>query len=222
MKTPNPYSGRWGGQFCRSSIIQTERKCECFDGKCKAALKYFEELLDEFKYSIPKGKCAGMIAESIQGVGGTIQFTKGYLKNAAALIRHNNGVFISDEVQTGFGRTGDHFWGFESHNIVPDIVTMAKGIGNGFPLACVVTTPKIAECLTQANHFNTYGGNPLACAAGLAVLEVIEKEGLQQNSKDVGNYFLKSLNELRNIHGVVGDVRGQVTDYYIRSIVSIL
>lgn len=75
-------------------------------------------------------------------------------------------------MQTGFGRTGYNFWGFESHNIVPDIVTMAKGIGNGFPLAAVVTTAKIAESLSGANHFNTYGGNPLACAAGIAVLEV--------------------------------------------------
>lgn len=81
------------------------------------------------KYSLPKGKCAGMIAESIQGVGGAVQFTKGYLKKASELVRSNNGIFISDEVQTGFGRTGDHFWGFESHDILPDIVTMAKGIG---------------------------------------------------------------------------------------------
>lgn len=150
-----------------------------------------------------------MIAESIQGVGGTIQFTKGYLNEAAAIVRKNNGIFISDEVQTGFGRTGDHFWGFESHGVVPDIVTMAKGIGNGFPLGAVVTTAKIAECLTQASHFNTYGGSPLACAAGIAVLEVIEKEGLQQNAKEVGTYLLKSLAQLRDTYDIVGDVRGQ-------------
>ncbi|XP_055314202.1 alanine--glyoxylate aminotransferase 2, mitochondrial isoform X3 [Sitodiplosis mosellana] len=210
VKNPNPYNGRWGGAACRTSPVQTDRECECFDGKCKATSNYIEELEDVFKYSIPKEKCAGMIAESIQGVGGTVQFTKGYLKEAATLVRLNNGLFISDEVQTGFGRTGDHFWGFESQDFVPDIVTMAKGIGNGFPLAAVVTTPKIAQCLTQSSHFNTFGGNPLACAAGLAVLEVIEKEGLQQNSKDVGTYFLKSLNQLRDIHEVVGDVRGQI------------
>lgn len=151
-----------------------------------------------------------MIAESIQGVGGIVQFTKGYIKQAAALIRENNGLFISDEVQTGFGRTGEHFWGFEQHEIIPDIVTMAKGIGNGFPLGAVITTPKIAECLSRAAIFNTYGGNPLACTAGLAVLEVIEKEGLQQNSKEVGTYFLKSLNQLRNVYDCIGDVRGQV------------
>lgn len=169
-----------------------------------------EDLSDVFNYSVPKGRCAGMIAESIQGVGGVIQFTKGYIKKAAELVRENNGLFISDEVQTGFGRTGENFWGFEGHDIIPDIVTMAKGIGNGFPLGAVVTTPKIAESLSRAAHFNTFGGNPLACTAGLAVLEVIEKEGLQQNSKEVGTYFLNSLNQLRNLYDVIGDVRGQV------------
>lgn len=158
---------------------------------------------------MPKGKCAGMFAESIQGVGGTIQFTKGYIKRAADLVRNNGGVFISDEVQTGFGRTGTQFWGFDSHDIIPDIVTMAKGIGNGFPLAGVITTSRIAKVMDQALHFNTFGGNPMACAAGLAVLEVIEKEELQKNSLNVGTYFLKSLEELRRVHNIVGDVRGQ-------------
>lgn len=79
---------------------------------------------------------------------------------------------MADEVQTGFGRTGEHFWGFEMHEIVPDIVTMAKGIGNGFPLGAVVTTKEVAAALAKAAHFNTYGGNPLACAAGIAVLDV--------------------------------------------------
>lgn len=211
VKKPDPYNGFWGGQYCRTSPIQTDRKCDCSEDKCKATDNYVNDLKDVYKYSLPKGKIAGMIAESIQGVGGTIQFTKGYIKEAANLVRENNGVFISDEVQTGFGRTGDHFWGFESHGIIPDIVTMAKGIGNGFPLGAVVTTSKIAECLLKASHFNTYGGNPLACAAGSAVLDVIEKEGLQQNSKEVGTYFLKSLDQLRKVYNVVGDVRGQVS-----------
>lgn len=216
MKNPDPFNGIWGGQYCRPSPVQSDRKCDCFDGTCKATDKYMEELRDVFNYSVPKGRCAGMIAESIQGVGGVVQFTKGYIKKAADLVHENNGLFISDEVQTGFGRTGDHFWGFQNHDIIPDIVTMAKGIGNGFPLGAVVTTPKIAESLSRAAHFNTYGGNPLACTAGLAVLEVIEKEGLQQNSKEVGTYFLNSLNQLRNLYDVIGDVRGQVCEHWIR------
>lgn len=150
-----------------------------------------------------------MFAESIQGVGGTVQFPKGFIKKAAELVRSNGGVFISDEVQTGFGRTGEHFWGFEGHGIVPDIVTMAKGIGNGFPLAAVVTTPKIAACLGDALHFNTFGGNPMASAVGLAVLEVIEEEKLQKNSLVVGTHFLNALEKLMDKHDVIGDVRGK-------------
>lgn len=87
-------------------------------------------------------------------------------------MQRKGGLFIADEVQTGFGRTGEHFWGFEAHGIQPDIVTMAKGIGNGFPLGAVVTTEKIASSLNEAAHFNTFGGNPVACATASAVLDV--------------------------------------------------
>ena len=108
-------------------------------------LDQFEELV---RYSLPKGKSvAGFFAESIQGVGGSVQYPMGYLKRAFERVRELGGVCISDEVQTGFGRTGDHYWGFQGHGVVPDIVTMAKGIGNGFPMAAVVTTPEIASHL---------------------------------------------------------------------------
>lgn len=168
----DPYSGIWGGKNCRDSPVQTNRNCNCSHGKCQAEDNYINQLESEFKYSLPKGKCAAMFAESIQGVGGSVQFPRNYLKRAIDLVHENGGVFISDEVQTGFGRTGEHYWGFEGHGIIPDIVTMAKGIGNGFPLGAVVTTPKIAQVLTQALHFNTYSGNPLACSVGMAVLDV--------------------------------------------------
>lgn len=168
----DPYLGIWGGRNCRDSPVQTTRECNCSLGKCEAGDNYINQLEQEFKYSLPKGKCAAMFAESMQGVGGTVQFPKNYLKQAVDLVHANGGLFISDEVQTGFGRTGEHFWGFEGHGIMPDIVTMAKGIGNGFPIGAVVTTPKIAQVLTQALHFNTYGGNPLASAVGMAVLDV--------------------------------------------------
>ncbi|EDW40045.1 GL18115 [Drosophila persimilis] len=208
VMNPDPYQGIWGGAACRDSPVQTTRSCQCQEG-CQAGDAYYNELEETFKYSLPRGKVAAMFAESIQGVGGTVQFPKGYLKRAAALIRANGGLFVADEVQTGFGRTGEHFWGFEGHDYVPDIVTMAKGIGNGFPLAAVVTTPEIAASLGQALHFNTYGGNPMASAVGIAVLDVIEEEQLQRNSLEVGTYFLKCLEELQQRFEIVGDVRGK-------------
>jgi len=205
---PDVYAGLWGGSNCRDSPVQTNRACDC-TGQCLAAEKYYQQLEEVFKYSLPRGRVAAFIAESIQGVGGAVQFPKGYLKKAFELVRINGGVCISDEVQTGFGRTGEHFWGFEGHGVRPDIVTMAKGIGNGFPLAAVVTTPAIAEALTQALHFNTFGGNPVASAVGLAVLDVIETERLQRNAASVGTHLLLALAELRDKFECVGDVRGK-------------
>lgn len=169
---PDVYKGLWGGKYCRDSPIQTDRQCNCTPGECLASKNYLKQLDEVFKYSLPRGKCAAMFAESIQGVGGSVQFPRGYIKKAAQMVRDNGGVFVSDEVQTGFGRTGDHFWGFEGHGIEPDIVSMAKGIGNGFPLAAVVTKKEIANVMGQALHFNTFGGNPLASAVGIAVLDV--------------------------------------------------
>lgn len=129
MINPDPYNGYWGGQNCRDSVAQPNRECTCnATNGCTATENYVDALRNVFKYSIPRNKCAGMIAESIQGVGGAVQFTKGYIKQAAQITRDNGGVFISDEVQTGFGRTGEHFWGYQSHDIIPDIVTMAKGV----------------------------------------------------------------------------------------------
>lgn len=210
VMNPDPYRGIWGGAACRDSPCQTDRSCACSaETGCQASERYYNELEETFKYSLPRGKVAAMFAESIQGVGGTVQFPKGYIKKAAELVRANGGLFVSDEVQTGFGRTGDHFWGFESHGIIPDIVTMAKGIGNGFPMAAIVTTPEIAKSMSKALHFNTFGGNPMASAVGIAVLDVIEEEQLQKNSLEVGTYFLKSLEALKERFDIVGDVRGK-------------
>jgi alanine-glyoxylate transaminase / (R)-3-amino-2-methylpropionate-pyruvate transaminase len=155
------------------------------------------------------GQVAAFVAESIQGVGGVVVFPDGYLKQAYEHVRAAGGVCIADEVQAGFGRTGTHFWGFESQGVIPDIVTMAKGIGDGYPMAAVVTTPQIASVLAKRIHFNTFGGNPVACATGKAVLEVIERENLQQNSLNVGNYLLAGLEKLKAKHTIVGDVRGK-------------
>jgi alanine-glyoxylate transaminase/(R)-3-amino-2-methylpropionate-pyruvate transaminase len=115
---------------------------------------------------------------------------------------------IADEVQTGFGRTGDHYWGFQNFDVIPDIVVMAKGIGNGVPLAAVTTRKEIAQALTNRIHFNTFGGNPVCMAAGSAVLDVIDEEGLQENCRVVGARLKNGLKKLMAEHAIVGDVRG--------------
>ncbi|KAI8425961.1 hypothetical protein MSG28_004949 [Choristoneura fumiferana] len=203
---PDPLRGIWGG--CRDSLSQVPGSCSC-PMDCVHSDKYVHQLNELLDNSLPKGKVAGFFAESIQGVNGTVQFPKGYLRKAAELIRTNGGVYIADEVQTGFGRMGDAFWGFETHGVVPDIVTMAKGIGNGFPLAAVVTTKEIAEAHMRATYFNTFGGNALASTVGEAVLKVIEEENLQQNSKVIGKYFMENLMQLQKTYPVIGDVRGK-------------
>ncbi len=166
-----------------------------------------EEIREIIRYSTP-GRVAALITEPIQGVGGATRGAPEYLRLAYEIVRDHGGLCISDEVQTGFGRTGDHYWGFESSGVVPDIVTMAKGIGNGVPLGALTTRREIAEVMTQRVHFNTFGGNPVCMAAGLAVLEVIEEEGLQENSRVVGGHFKSGLEELQQRHPLIGDVRG--------------
>jgi alanine-glyoxylate transaminase / (R)-3-amino-2-methylpropionate-pyruvate transaminase len=173
-----------------------------------AGRKYADDVKSLIDYATP-GQVAGFIAESIQGVGGFVEFPQGYLKHAYEHVRAAGGLCIADEVQTGFGRTGTHFWGFETQGVVPDIVTMAKGIGNGAPLAAVVTTAKIAAVMTQKVHFNTFGGNPVVSAIGKAVLEAIERESLQANALKLGNLILAGLGKLKAKHRVIGDVRGR-------------
>ncbi|KAK3608047.1 hypothetical protein CHS0354_031033 [Potamilus streckersoni] len=206
---PDPFRGPWGGARCRDSPSQTIRHCDCPEGQCHAGDMYIGQLEDVLQYSFPKGKVGGFFAESIQGVGGSVQFPKNFLKRAFEMIRARGGLCISDEVQTGFGRLGTDYWGFQTHGVIPDIVTMAKGIGNGFPLAAVVTTPEIAASMSKAIHFNTFGGNPVACAIGSAVLDVIDAEKTQQNAHVVGTYCIQQLMKLRDEFEFVGDVRGK-------------
>ncbi|MDD5198425.1 MAG: aminotransferase class III-fold pyridoxal phosphate-dependent enzyme [Terrimicrobiaceae bacterium] len=174
----------------------------------EAGRKYADDVKSVIDYAT-SGQIAGFIAESIQGVGGFVVFPDGYLGHAYAHVRAAGGVCIADEVQTGFGRTGSHYWGFETQGVVPDIVTMAKGIGNGVPLAAVVTTPEIASTLAGRIHFNTFGGNPVVSAVGKAVLEVIDEENLQENSARLGAYILAGLERLKTKHALIGDVRGK-------------
>ncbi|XP_013396767.1 alanine--glyoxylate aminotransferase 2, mitochondrial-like [Lingula anatina] len=205
----DPYRGVWGGKHCRDSPVQTNRSCSCAEGACEAVDRYIHELEEVMRYTMPKGRIGAFFAESIQGVGGTVQFPKGYLKKAFDLVHSKGGVCVSDEVQTGFGRLGSHYWGFETHGVKPDIVTMAKGMGNGIPLAAVVTTPEIGKVMAEALHFNTFGGNPVSCAVGSSVLKIIDEEGLQENCAVVGTHFLEGLAKLRDQYDIVGDVRGK-------------
>ncbi|MFN2324474.1 MAG: aspartate aminotransferase family protein [Gemmatimonadales bacterium] len=165
------------------------------------------DIRELIRYSTP-GRVAAFIAEPIQGVGGATSGSPEYFQEAYAIIREHGGLCIADEVQSGFGRTGEHYWGFENLGVVPDIVTMAKGIGNGMPLAAVTTRAEIAQTLTQRIHFNTFGGNPVSMAAGLAVLDVIDEEGLQENCRVVGGQLRRGLERLAERHPLIGDVRG--------------
>jgi len=152
---------------------------------------------------------AAFFCESAISCGGQIILPPGYLREAYAAVREFGGLCVADEVQTGFGRAGQYFWAFESQGVVPDIVTLGKPIGNGHPLGAVVTTPEIAKSFANGmEYFNTFGGNPVSCAVGLAVLDVIRDEELQENAREVGQYFMDALRKLGEKHRLIGDVRG--------------
>ncbi|KAM6953502.1 5-phosphohydroxy-L-lysine phospho-lyase [Aplochiton taeniatus] len=169
-----------------------------------------KDLIDEVCF---KGrKISAFFAESLPSVGGQILLPKGYSPKVAEFVHSAGGLFVADEVQTGFGRVGSHFWGFQlqGEDFCPDIVTMGKPMGNGHPLACVATTVEIAEAFTGngVEYFNTFGGNPVSCAIGLAVLDVIEKEDLRENASRVGRHLIDLLTELQTRHPIIGDIRG--------------
>ncbi|MEM7084139.1 MAG: aminotransferase class III-fold pyridoxal phosphate-dependent enzyme [Pseudomonadota bacterium] len=172
-----------------------------------AAERYADEVRQTIT-TLPAPLCA-YIAESLPSVGGQLVYPKGYLTRVYDAVRDAGGVCIADEVQTGFGRTGEYFWGFEQQDVVPDIVVLGKPIGNGFPLAAVITTSSIAQTFDNGmEFFSTFGGNTVACAAGLAVLEVMEQDNLQAHIKDSGDYLKNTLEETLSTHPLVGDVRG--------------
>lgn len=156
-----------------------------------------------------QNEIAAFICEALPGCGGQIVFPDNYLKEAYRAVRGAGGVCIADEVQIGFGRVGTHFWGFETQEVVPDIVTMGKPIGNGHPLGAVITTPEIAASLNNGmEYFNTFGGNPVSCAIGMAVLDVIEQEQLQEQALAVGTHLMNGLRALMEKYALIGDVRG--------------
>ena len=191
-----PMPDLYRGQFKRSDPLAAEN----YTRHVSSAIEQIEH---------DGGRVGAFICESLLGCGGQIVLPDGYLEEVYQRVRKAGGVCIADEVQVGFGRVGSHFWGFETQRVVPDIVTMGKPIGNGHPLGAVVTTPEIAASFSNSmEYFNTFGGNPVSCAIGLAVLDVIESERLQENALKTGTRLMDELRDLMEEHPLIGDVRG--------------
>ena len=156
-----------------------------------------------------EGTIAAFIAEPIVGCGGQVPLAQGYLQKVYPKIRKQGGICISDEVQVGFGRLGDFFWGYEMHGVVPDMVILGKPMGNGHPIGAVVTTSEIAKSFENGpEFFSSFGGNPVSCAIGLAVLEVILEEELQAHAKSTGDYLKTRWQQLQEQYPQIADVRG--------------
>jgi 4-aminobutyrate aminotransferase-like enzyme/Ser/Thr protein kinase RdoA (MazF antagonist) len=179
-------------------------------GKQDAGVLYAQDVADIIDRLSGENKgIAAFICETLLGVGGQIPLPPGYLEKVYAHVRAAGGLCIADEVQVGFGRVGDQFWGFQLQEVVPDIVVLGKPIGNGHPLAAVVTTQAIADAFNNGmEYFNTFGGNPVSMACGRAVLQVIREEEMQQHALETGAHFLEGLRGLMAKHPIIGDVRG--------------
>ncbi len=169
---------------------------------------YLNDLEGTIHYAT-SGRLAGMIIEPVQGYGGIVPMPEGYISGAHERVRQAGGLLIVDEVQSGVARTGDSFWSFEQHGVMPDIVVAAKGIGNGYPLGALIVKREIAEAMSKKFYFHTYGANPVSCAAGRSVLHIIQQHELQQRAKKLGTALLEVLEDLQGRHEVIGTVRGR-------------
>ena len=181
--------------------------------RCPYKLTYPEcglacaEDIEDVIMTTTTGEIAAFMAEPILGVGGFVVPPPGYFERAAEITRNHGGLFIADEVQTGWGRTGDKWFGIEHWNVEPDIITSAKGMGNGVPIGMTTATPEVADSY-KGLTFSTFGGNPVSMAAALAVIKVIEEDDLRANAATVGAYLRQRLDELKDKHPAIGDVRG--------------
>lgn len=205
---PDPYRGIYGGS--RSGLAHDISTPHCADPK-KAGKIYAQDVKETILHGT-NAKIAGFWAEGIQGVGGTVQFPEGYIDEAFKIAREHGGICVMDEVQTGWGRTGGNYWGWQDHvseENCPDMLVMAKSMGNGFPMAAVISTEEIMSSHKGKTFFNTYGGNPLSMAVGQAVMESIEMDGLQNNCKVIGDQLLQGMQEMQDKYEIVGDVRGK-------------
>ena len=188
---PDSFRGIYRGENCTSLYVEEVKKC-------------IQNI------NLKGEQLGGCIIESIISCGGQIELPNGFLKEVYKEVRAVGGLCIADEVQTGLGRVGSTFWGFELHNVVPDIVTIGKPFGNGHPVAAVICTEAIAEKFANGmEYFNTFGGNPVSCAIAKSVLEVIKEEELQKNALQVGTTFKMGLQELSKYFPIIGSVRGQ-------------
>jgi len=209
MSASGHYNWRLGGTHMPG--LKHAHNGYCF--RCAFNLKYPEcELrcahdLKELILTETSGEIACFIGEPIQGVGGFITPPKEYFKIIYEIIKEYGGVFISDEVQTGFGRTGNKWWGIENYDVQPDIITCAKGIANGFPCGATIAAEDIANSY-KGTTISTFGGNPVTSVAGLATIEYIEKNDLKRNARIVGDYLRDKLNELQEKYSIIGEVRG--------------
>ena len=186
---------------------------DCYRGPHRGAdaAEHYAAYVDEAIAALRKRgfEPAAFIADTILSSAGIGVPPPRYLQQVASIIRDAGGLFIADEVQPGFGRTGKYFWGFEADGFVPDIVTLGKPMGNGHPIAGVVARGDIVATFAKSSgYFNTFGGNPVSCAAALAVLDVLEQESLQDNAREVGDYIVAGLHRLAATHPCIGDIRG--------------
>ncbi|MFC1785008.1 aminotransferase class III-fold pyridoxal phosphate-dependent enzyme [Candidatus Neomarinimicrobiota bacterium] len=203
----NSNNGQGQKEYIHKAIIPDTFRGQYTNNDGNAGERYANDAINMLKTS--SDTIAAFISEPILGCAGQVPLAKGYLKKLYPEIRNRGGVCISDEVQTGFGRLGNYFWGFEEHEVIPDIVILGKPMGNGHPLGAVVTSAEIAESFNNGvEFFSSFGGNPVSCAIGLAVLEVLDEENLQNNAKEVGTYYRSLLIELQNEFECIGDIRG--------------
>lgn len=212
----SPYKFRGPGGAGRAEWVEVVPVPDDYRGPHRreaggAGAAYGEGVARCVRAMADRGRPPGaFLAETCPSVAGQIVPPDGYLRRAYEAVRAAGGICIADEVQTGFGRLGDAFWGFELQDVVPDVVVLGKPAGNGVPLGIVVSTREVADAFdTGMEFFSTFGGNPVSCAAGLAVLEVMEREGLQNAARRVGGRLLAGLTELAAAHPVMGDVRGR-------------
>lgn len=212
----SPYKfNRKGGKGCPDHV----KICPMPDGyrgpikwdDPECGSKYADMAIEQLRALEKEGrKPAAFIAESLLGCGGQIVLPEGYLSKVYDAVREAGGLCIADEVQVGFGRVGSHMWGFELQDVVPDIVTLGKPIGNGHPLGAVITTRAVADAFFNGmEYFNTFGGNPVSCAIGLEVLEVLRDERLQNNAARVGEHMMNGLRQMADRHPLIGEVRGR-------------